>query len=489
MMSRLLLTLSLILCILPVQAQNEDYRKSFEAFRNGIHKDFRDFRTKVNNDYANFLRQIWREFDKEAPVPRPKENDDPPVIVPDDEIVPAPAPVPRPFDDVIPAPIPSPQPEPIIPIKEDVSPMPASQHRFRFFGTAAMVHADRATAVHLQGLDEDAIADAWTKWSDGIHDRIIKDCLDLRTKHGLCDWAYLMMIKEMATTLYDAWCNDAVLLTAYVYCQSGYRIRLAVSDTSLYMLFASEHLIYDIPSFSQSGTRYYPLGDAPSRLRISEVAFPEERSLSLLIPNEQRLDLSPTASRERLTGKYPELQLSYTSNQNLLDFFSTYPTSSIAGNVCTRWAMYANTPMSASIRQQLYPKLEAAISGKTELEAVNLLLGWIQTAFEYEYDDKVWGGDRAFFAEETLNYPYCDCEDRSILFTRLVRDLLGLRCILVYYPGHLATAVCFRESVKGDYILLNGQRFIISDPTYIGAPVGMTMPSMDNKEAKVILLE
>ena len=117
----------------------------------------------------------------------------------------------------------------------------------------------------------------------------------------------------------------------------------------------------------------------------------------------------------------------------------------------------------------------------------------MQTAFIYEYDDKVWGGDRAFFAEESLHYPYCDCEDRSILFTRLVRDLLGLKCVLVYYPGHLASAVQFTDSEAlakgGDYINVNGSKFVIADPTYIGAPVGSTMPDMDNASAKVILLQ
>ena len=133
--------------------------------------------------------------------------------------------------------------------------------------------------------------------------------------------------------------------------------------------------------------------------------------------------------------------------------------------------------------------LKSKIEGLGQLEATNILLNWVQTAFVYEYDDKVWGHDRAFFAEETLFYPYCDCEDRSILFTRLVRDLLGLKTVLVFYPGHLASAVCFTDSVSGDYISLNEQRYVITDPTYIGAPVGMTMPDMDNTQASVILLE
>jgi hypothetical protein len=158
-------------------------------------------------------------------------------------------------------------------------------------------------------------------------------------------------------------------------------------------------------------------------------------------------------------------------------------------NIMTKWSIYANTPLSKDVKEQLYPQLKPLINDKTQLEAVNILLNWVQTGFEYEYDDKVWEGDRVFFAEESLNYPFCDCEDRSILFTRLVRDLIGLKCILVFYPGHLAAAVNFTDSVNGDYIQLNGQKYIVSDPTYIGASVGMTMPEMDNKTAKVILLE
>ena len=95
----------------------------------------------------------------------------------------------------------------------------------------------------------------------------------------------------------------------------------------------------------------------------------------------------------------------------------------------------------------------------------------------------------AFFAEESLYYPYCDCEDRSILFSRLVRDLLGLKVILVYYPGHLATAVHFTEEIKGDYIILDDRKYVVCDPTYLGAFVGETMSGMDNSTAKVILLE
>lgn len=83
----------------------------------------------------------------------------------------------------------------------------------------------------------------------------------------------------------------------------------------------------------------------------------------------------------------------------------------------------------------------------------------------------------------------CTRRHRGYAYSRLVRDLLGLRTLLVFYPVHLAMAVAFNEKVDGDYIVCQGQRFVVCDPTYIGAPVGATMTDMDNAKATVVLLE
>ena len=116
----------------------------------------------------------------------------------------------------------------------------------------------------------------------------------------------------------------------------------------------------------------------------------------------------------------------------------------------TRWATYANAPMDEEVVNYLYPQIREKIKGMSAYDAASRLLNWVQSGFNYQYDDVVWGEDRAFFGEETLYYPYCDCEDRSILFSHLVRDLLDLDVVLVYYPGHLGTAVAFNEPVEGD---------------------------------------
>ena len=92
-------------------------------------------------------------------------------------------------------------------------------------------------------------------------------------------------------------------------------------------------------------------------------------------------------------------------NNNLIDFFNSYPTSVIDDDIMTKWALYANTPLDENVKKTLYSALRGKINGLGQKQAANKLINWVQTAFVYEYDDKVWGHDRAFFAEETLFPP------------------------------------------------------------------------------------
>lgn len=173
------------------------------------------------------------------------------------------------------------------------------------------------------------------------------------------------------------------------------------------------------------------------------------------------------------------LSATVTTNQNLIDYYNDYPKSS-------EWNYYSITSLSPNMKKALYPSLQKAIAGKSKTEAANQLLNFVQTSLEYQTDDEQFGGERAFFADETLFYPYCDCEDRSILYSILVRDLLGLDVVLLHYPGHLATAVCFEEEVAGDHLLIDGVKYLVCDPTYIGADIGMAIPKYRKTSVNVV---
>ena len=142
--------------------------------------------------------------------------------------------------------------------------------------------------------------------------------------------------------------------------------------------------------------------------------------------------------------------------------------------------------LSEQAKEGLYPVLRKNIEGKSKKDAAGVLLDFVQTAFDYKTDDEQFGVERPLFGDETLYYPFCDCEDRSILYSILVRELLGLDVVLLHYPDHLATAVCFNDNVEGDYMVLNGRRYVVCDPTYIGAGVGEAMSCYKNTKATIL---
>ena len=358
-----------------------------------------------------------------------------------------------------------------------------------FFGTELRVHLGEDQRINLGEISPDRVADALEYFSGGDYDNLLYDCLKIRKNRNLCDWAYLLLVQTIADQFCGAQTNEAALLAGYLYYQSGYKVRFGSVADRIYLLVASRHFIYDKESVIVDGERFYPLEDVGGNLSICRASFPKEQSLSLFIP--QSPAFAETAAAEERTiasHRYDGLECKVQVNKNLIDFYDSYPASIVNQDVTSRWVMYANTPMNEAVKEQVYPALRERLKGLGELEAVERLLNLVQTGLEYEYDDKVWGGDRVFFAEESLYYPFCDCEDRAILFTRLVRDLLGLDCVLIYYPGHLAAAVRFAKTPTGVCYSLNGKDYTLCDPTYINARVGMEMPKIDNTNVTLIPL-
>ena len=381
-------------------------------------------------------------------------------------------------------PAPAPAPEPIAPVepKEEIPYKPCA---VSFYGTMVSVGFPTNETFKLAGLSEKQLAKSWKQLANEAYDITLSNVLAIRKNLALCDWGYVELLQAVSEKKYGK-TNEAVFMQAYLLSQSGYKIRMATDDNRLYLLVATQHNMLGISYFILDNTKFYALNCDSKELSICKASFDQEKSLSLQLRQEQKLDTEMTAPR-KLTSKYG-VTAQVAVNKNMIDFFNDYPSAYIGNDIMTRWAVYANTPLDKSIKTTLYPTLKKSIEGLSERDAVNKILNFVQTAFVYEYDDKIWGSDRAFFAAETLHYPYADCEDRSILFSRLVRDILGLDVVLLYYPGHLATAVAFTQDVNGDYLTYKNRKYIICDPTYIGAPLGRTMPGMNNQEAQVIVL-
>ena len=530
-----------LMAVMPMAAQKSGYDQfrqqqnaKFNQFKAEQQAKYDAFRRQANEEYAEFMRQAWGEHDEHEADTAITEEIVVPYIYQEYETLPASDtgaaeedsvalakdstalandsieedtfvikwekvwPIPTPKSELATKPIQiptrpgvtilpkaEPAPAPIAPVAPKA--IACKKVSIAYYGTIITIPFPEDDKLKIKALTENGIADAWLILADSIYDNTIKAALDVRKTNALCDWAYMNVLREVTEKQYGK-TNEAVLAQAFIMTQSGYRIRLGRNETQLYLLSASQYDIFDLRYFMIDGSKFYIVsGERNAKMFICEAKFEKEKPLSLQMTALPHLGYEQTEKRTLSSKK--GVTTAASVNKNLIDFFDHYPQACYKGDQATRWVAYANTPIEKQVTKMLYPPLENAIKGLNQRDAVWLLLNWVQTAFAYEYDDKVWGHDRAFFAQETLFYPYCDCEDRSILFSRLVRDLVGLDIVFLYYPGHLATAVGFTEEVAGDWVEYNGKKYVVCDPTYINAGVGKTMPGMNNKAAQIIALK
>lgn len=470
-----------------IEAYKKQKKKEFTTYVQNKQQQLDEYRRKKNQEFAAYMEgHKWEAFDKKKAIEQPLEKDVPPVFFDEKEgqqeekefsveIVPFTKPDTKP------------QPMPIAPIKENDETKGYSS--FIYYGTTLKVRWGDLSSFHLQGNNEKAMAKAYRQLTNAKYDNLLHDCLELRTQYDLCDWAYLQMLGAMASTVCRKGTNEAVFLQGLLFHQSGYAVRFAIdpADKKLHLLVRIIGSLYDHDQFVIDKTTWFSIEKTKSqKLHICDKVYEGEQSLRLDINKLPKLQMQASQSRIIKSESY-SIKVNSMVNKNLIDFMNDYPTSFTNNNFLTRWAYYANTPVSKEIREKVYPQLKKYLQNATEQMAVNILLNFVQTGFVYEYDSKVWGQDRAFFAEETLYYPFSDCEDRSILFSHLVRDLLGLDVALIYYPEHMATAVCFTTPFAGDYVMIGNRKFIICDPTYIRASAGKTMPQYKNVKAQAIL--
>lgn len=505
---RLLLLIGLFLAISVSAQQTTDYdryvqqkRKEFEQYREKKRTEFENYRARRNKEFADYLAQRWIEYQhykgvEAPPCPDPVKpvikfdegRSSQPVKIPVKRIVTIPQPKPRVPLNIMPdtpAPLPATPtaPVPNQPLQPVVTPVPT--FNTNFYGTLLKVRLEGKHKFALNSVDERVVSAVWTKLADGRMDKAVDDCLAWREAMHLNDYTYVQMLGTLCNAFFGGhYCDEAVLMRVFLLAQSGYDVKCARKGNSLVLLLPIEDTVYGISYIQLDGKMYYAI-DAPKGeggyYTFPQKFSPQSQSCSMKMREKIELPDKQPGSVRRLTSKrYPQLSVETQVDKNLMDLYRNYPSC--------KWDIYANVPMSQGLSNDLLPALKNGIAGKSETEAANMLINFVQTAFEYMKDDEQFGYERPFFVDETFYYPYSDCEDRAILYSNLIRGLLHLDVVLLHYPQHLATAVRFTSQVDGDYVMVNGQKYIVCDPTYIGASIGEAMPQFKQTEVEIVKL-
>ncbi len=467
------------------QQELQKFKDEREKQIQNLANEFDKYVEKQDREFTEYLKERWREFEvfqgieapeepkpDDAPIFKELERPRPPTSIP--TIKPA---LEQP---------PSIVPSPILPrvTKQEPSNFPVSETNFDFYGFPVIADYDTEFSnIRLEGeIDEEAISSIFNQLSTTNYNNLLEQLFGYTELMNLNDWGYYMLIKSTSESLSSNNQNMQKVFTWFLLIRSGYKAKIAYYENDVFLLLPFRNQVYGVNFFNLNGTKYYLMDGDLNDIYTYEKDFPEaQKSFDLNLYKSVSLGDDYAIRDVHFEYLAKEINIPVEYSENLVDFYKNYPLADIK--------VYFDAVVSTKAKISLSEAFIPLIDDKSELEAVNLLLRFVQSGFAYQTDQEQFGYEKFFFAEEAFYYPYCDCEDRSVLFAYLVQELLGLNVIGLNYPGHVATAVCFNKDVAGDYIMFEGKKYIVSDPTYINAPVGLTMPEYKTVQAEIIELD
>ena len=472
--------LSIISTMTFADSEYDEWLKQNAMDMSDAKQEFQDYMDAEDKAFLGFLKQQWKAVEVKKPVvldTKPKPTLLPKAPKPqDDKPVADRTPVIEPIVVVKPKPAPKPAP---------VKPKPASNTvEVNLFGHTLNLVEDNQLKQNLSGkMSSDNIADFYAALASHPHDQIVND-LTTSAKHlNLNPWGTAVLFHHYVQALGVSGRNAQQLTTWYLLVKAGFNARVAFNQNA-FLLMPSKQALFGVTYFTFSGTRFYAVSLDGEKLSTGRAYTYDGKhsgaSTILDFDHNQQLLASDNIQQKDLSFQYQgqthNIKLHYDLGQ--IELAKTTPQLAIS--------QYAHEGLPQSTADELLLQLTPLVTGKSEQDAVNLLLRFVQTAFEYKTDEQQFREENYLYPVETLHYPYSDCEDRAALFAWLVKRLLKLEVVLLDYPGHIAAAVALNGKTAGDSWELNGRRYTVTDPTYINASIGMTMPNLRMYKPKLL---
>lgn len=450
------------------------FAQDFDQWRQQREREYQEFKNERDAAFLKMLQEAWIEIEGREPEPE--------FITPKLEIIPEaeePGEIPD-ISDELPRELPQ-IPLPGVSIRAPQVDLPAhvpagaNRGSFSFYDLDIEYDYVPGEIIRLHGFPgQESLGRYWEQMSRSNYQIYLERLYHMAEELNLSDWGVLKITRMLGERIYGPRSNDVTLFVWFMMTRMGYDVKAGYSLNHVYVLFPSEYNINRKRFFRMNGHRYYVIlmddrTPNPNTITTYDGSYPGNAALFDL--EISRLPYLPQdiQTREFLfqwQGREHTVTLPF--NKNMIEFYRNFPAAN--------FHVYTTAAISDITARAFVQELGPLTEGKSKMEAVNMLLSFVQTAFDYKTDTGQFGRQKYMLPEEILYYPYSDCDDRAILFAYLARHLLNAEVVGLLYPNHLAAAVRIDENPGGDTFMYNGSRYIVTDPTYIHAVAGMTMP-------------
>ena len=371
----------------------------------------------------------------------------------------------------------------------------ASQNvTINFYGKKLDFNVDDKLRMKNKGVKETDVADYFKEIS-----KMSKETSDLWKQidayvntMGLNEWGYFCILRSLSESMFSD-IDNCVLFNFYMLRnEGGFKVKIARGkDSNKLTLLAVIDNSKEVYSYSffrfketeNTNLKYYSIyGGGGSKESIYTYNNDEQnaglKQIGLDFHNTLNMGQCDVKRELNIAKINDKLELPYNSAH--IAYLNDVP--------MTVFPIYFASPLSIEAQIAFNEKLNDIRQEYTSVQFIDIILNFVQTAFDYKTDDQQFGYEKYFYPEEVIAYPYSDCEDRSALFAWLVTTYTDAKVIGLQYEGHLATAVCFGDDVNisGDAFSYAGKKYYVCDPTYINATIGMTMPQFKDKMPKIV---
>ena len=378
------------LCCVSIHMEAQNTNDDFQAYRRDLLSDYQGFRHSVLDDYKKFLNGIWEDYKvftgkKSRTLPKPnvqpqlKEDAPKPIpetIVPEGVV---------PTNPIIKEEIPAPKPVIIAPSK---------QISFEWFGMA-MSLPDANLSNNLNTLSKEDVIEYLDILNNScIEKEVIPQIANIAYSCNLNDWCLHLFIESYVKALKNnANSNTRNMFCWYLLVQFGFDARLALNGDNLFYLIPFQQTVYAHNYIEIHNRPYYIWGEGniDTQCGFSSPEVPDNVGKTINVVLNQPLKIPYQGKSFTHTFKGNTLKVDV--NENLIRLMKHFPQIPIPS--------YAISLGDNKAREQLLGQMKEFVKGKSELEAANFILQFIQS-FDYATDDEQFGYEKPFFIEETL---------------------------------------------------------------------------------------
>jgi len=352
---------------------------------------------------------------------------------------------------------------------------------FLFYGQEISLSYDKLLALSATAtVAEDSVSSFWNSFSRSNSNHLVDQLMDYRDQLGLGDWGYFQLVKAASGHIHtnNRWRADQ--LTWALMIRSGFDVRLAFNQNSTTLLFPSENIIYDKQFVVIGQERFYLDHEMNSQLLVTlQNPFPDTAG-KIDLKFHRSLNFKGKLTFRKFLTRFDKKNYEFSIRYNpwAIRFYNDYPKSDPA--------IYFGAPVSSIIKEDLLSQFYPVLSRFGKAEAAAFLQQFVQRGLYFNPPNKKSELIQSRFAEEIIASKSGDDRSKAVLFSSLVRILLRLPVIGVQIPGCFSTAICFDKPIDGDYYFLNRRKYLITDPTFIDAPIGVMMPEFSGKISQLI---